>query len=92
MDVCPIHCVQPEVPRSTTVSMKKSNGGPHLQLNWNSSVFMCFIYWGCAKAFVQYKDYAIEKTRANRKEELQQTYHYMPFSLLRCHLNLFIFP
>ena len=68
-------------------SMEKLN---YLQLNQSSSSFICFIYWGCAKAFVQYKDSAMGKKRGkNRKGEQQQTYHYMPFCLQRCHWNIF---
>ena len=49
-------------------SIEKSN---YLQLNQSSSSFICFIYWGCAKAFVQYKDSAMgkKKEEKNRKGE-----------------------
>ena len=49
-------------------SMEKSNWWPHLQLNQSSSSFICFIYWGCAKAFVQYKDSAMEKKKRKKIE------------------------
>lgn len=56
------------------------------------SAFIYFIYCCCVKAFVQTRILLLEKkkTRKNRKE-LQQTYHYMLFSLQRYHLNFFLF-
>lgn len=56
------------------------------------SAFIYFIYCCCVKAFVQTRILLLEKkkNRKNRKE-LQQTYHYMLFSLQRYHLNFFLF-
>lgn len=51
---------------STMVSMGQSHWGPHLHVNQNSSTIICFIYWDCAKAFVQYKDSAIEKKKREK--------------------------
>lgn len=57
------------------------------------SAFIYFIYCCCVKAFVQTRILLLEKKKKNRKnrKELQQTYHYMLFSLQRYHLNFFLF-
>ena len=51
-------------------SIEKSN---YLQLNQSSSSFICFIYWGCAKAFVQYKDSAMGKKKKRKKIERENS-------------------
>ena len=64
------------------MSMEKSNWGPHLQLDQSSSTFICFIYWSCAKAFVQNKDSAMEKKK-KKEEKIEKENRNRP--IIICH-------
>lgn len=79
------------LPWSAIVSLEKSNWSPYPSRK-RAALPLSILYTAVVLKllFRQGFCYQKKKNRKNRKE-LQQTYHYMLFSLQRYHLNFFLF-
>lgn len=79
---------------SATVSGEKSNRRSPFAVDPEPlSLYLCYIL-GLCYSFCSMQGFCHggkKKGGKNRKGERQQTYHYMPFCLQRCHWNIFFF-
>lgn len=80
------------IPWSAIVSMEKSNWSPYPSRK-RAALPLSILYIAVMLKLLFSPRILLlkKKNRKNRKEELQQTYHYMLFSLQRYHLNSFLF-